>query len=199
MPIFAIDGRKILFIHVPKTGGSAIAGHLSRYGEVSLDGKPDQGPGMKCIPRHLHGAPLEEMFKPADFDYVFTVVRHPLSRVISDYRYYVRRKGRENTPPRFSMWLRYRLFRASLDPYYQDNHFRAQSAFPCLGAEIYRFENGLSRCIEGINGKLGTAIPAELPWVNRSPPIPVHPSRADKALIYRRYRRDFERFGYEME
>ncbi len=198
MPILSFDGKTVLFIHVPKTGGRAIEQHFKEHGDVSFERTLGRELGLRCVPMHFHGALLESLFHPSLFDHVFMVVRNPIDRVVSDYRYLVRRRQLAGNPPNFSRWLRYRLFRASRNPYYMDNHFRPQWEFECFNASVYRFEDGLSACIADMNAKFGSSVPQDLPLVNESPAIEVHMRDADKDLIRRRYREDFTRFGYAL-
>ncbi len=199
MPILSIDGKTVLFIHVPRTGGTAIERYFAAHGKLSYDHDGAGDLGIKCIPRHFHGAVLESLFEPALLDHVFMVVRHPIARVVSDFRYFVRRRQLVDKSPSFSRWLRYRLFRARWKPYYMDNHFRPQSAFECFDATVYHLEDGLDVAIKEMNAKLGTHVPEQLPRVNEGAAIEVDVSRADKDLIYRRYAQDFERFGYQLD
>ena len=37
MPVFSIEGRRILFLHVPKTGGTAISAALRAAGQIRFD------------------------------------------------------------------------------------------------------------------------------------------------------------------
>lgn len=196
MPIFSLEGKTVLFVHIPRTGGVSIERHLAAYGTASFDRKLDHDLGLRCIPGHFHGALLEGLFDASLFDHVFMVVRDPIARTLSDYGYYVRRKELQNNPPNISFWLRYRFFRASRNPYYMDNHFRPQSEFECFDATVYRFEDGLSQCITDMNSKLGTQVSEELPVLNPSPPLDIRLSEADRALIHRRYEADYERFEY---
>ena len=199
MPILSVAGKTILFIHVPKTGGRAVEQHFKEHGNVSFEHTLGRELGLRCVPMHFHGALLESLFHPSLFDHVFMVVRNPIDRAVSDFRYLVRRRQLADNPPNFSRWLRYRLFRASLNPYYMDNHFRPQLEFECFDTAVYRFEDGLSAPIVDMNAKLGTQVPEDLPRVNEAAPVEVHVREADKELIYGRYREDFERFGYQKD
>jgi len=199
MPIFSVAGKTILFIHVPKTGGSAVEQHFKQHGSVSFEHTMGRELGLNCIPMHFHGAVLESLFDASLFDHVFMVVRNPIHRVVSDFRYFVRRRQLVDNPPRFSRWLRYRLFRARRNPYYMDNHFRPQSEFECFDTAVYRLEDGLEASIKEMNAKLGTRVPERLPRVNECAAVEVDVGAADKDLIYRCYRQDFERFGYQID
>ena len=184
MPVLSVAGKTILFIHVPKTGGLAVEQHFKEHGNVSFKHTLNRELGLRCAPVHFHGALLESLFHPSLFDHVFMVVRNPIDRAVSDFRYLVRRRQLADNPPNFSRWLRYRLFRASLNPYYMDNHFRPQLEFECFDTAVYRFEDGLSAPIADMNAKLGTQVPEDLPRVNEAAPVEVHVREADKELIY---------------
>jgi hypothetical protein len=199
MPILSVEGKTVLFIHVPRTGGTAVERHFKEHGSVCFEHTLARELGLNCAPIHFHGAVLESLFDRSLFDHVFMVVRNPIDRAVSDFRYFVRRRQLAGKPPDFSRWLRYRLFRASRNPYYMDNHFRPQTEFECFDAAVYRLEDGLEAAVKEMNAKLGTGVPEQLPRVNEGAGVEVAVSAADKDLIYRRYRQDFERFGYQKD
>ena len=112
MAIFEINGRRVLFIRIPKCGGTSISdfldGHTHRRFDkkISLYGRPIR-------PRHLHAAVLEQIYFGGMFDYVFTVARNPFSRIISEYSYQTRKAGpRWQRLIGFDGWLRLSLTRA---------------------------------------------------------------------------------------
>ena len=203
MPLFEINGRRILFIHVPKNAGTSITSLMSQYSEARLDGKL-RIYGKTFRPRHLHGELLEQMIHPGMIDYAFMVVRHPLARLISEYQYQ-RRPGtsglRWQRLTGFEAWLDYSLWRSSLDPGYWENHFRPQSSFECFecfDCEVFRLEDGLdamSHRLSEVTGQpIGTA-----PTLNSHPRS--HPvlGRSIRAKISRRYGPDLYRYGYEVQ
>jgi hypothetical protein len=199
MPILSVEGKTVLFIHVPKTGGRAVEAHIKDHGSVCFEHTLGRELGLKCIPMHFHGAVLESLFDPSLFDHAFMVVRHPVARAVSDFRYFVRRRKLVDNPPNFTRWLRYRLFRAQRNPYYMDNHFRPQWEFECFDSAVYRLEDGLETAVKDMNAKLGTTIPEQLPRVNEGAAVEVDVRDADRDLIYSRYAQDFERFGYQKD
>ena len=76
MPIVRINGRTVLFIHVPKTGGTTIENWLMGKGEVSFlaSNKP---PTFGCSPQHFTFADFLYLFGRRSWDYAFTIVRDP--------------------------------------------------------------------------------------------------------------------------
>lgn len=196
MPIFRFKGMNILFVHIPKTGGSAIEEYYSRYAKLSLERFNSRELDHACIPRHLHGPALEKIIDPQMIDLAFMVVRNPVDRLLSDYKYYVKRKKRETNPPSFSYWMRYRLWRSTLNSFYMDNHFRPQWEFHCHNAKVFLYENGLERAVAEINDIIGLKEDPVLKRINKSPLINIQPSSRDVDFIQKFYREDFERFHY---
>lgn len=197
MPLLRINGKNILFIHVPKTGGSAIAEYYRKYTTFSLERFQIGHWDKPCIPRHYHGALLERMISPDLIDVAFMVVRDPVERFVSDYKFYVKRKRREERLPNFSAWLSYRLWRAARNQFYMDNHFRPQVEFECFGADVFRYEDGLEHCIRKVNEAVGLDCSAVLPHVNVSPDLSVIPSASDRRKIFRFYAADFKKYEYD--
>lgn len=86
---YAPDSNGIMFIHIPKNGGTAIEEAGLAHGLVWGDPDAEKivmgGQGEDCskrhVPPHLH---------PADFSSLsetFCVIRDPYSRILSEYRY----------------------------------------------------------------------------------------------------------------
>ncbi len=196
MPIVDANGKRILFVHAPKTGGTTIEHYLQSIGQLSLREGGRQPWGLPCSPQHLHAEAINRFFPGLVFDWAFTVVRHPVDRILSEYKYQTRKGKWHYKIWPFSAWLRYVLTRAKLNAYYRDNHFRPQHEFEGFSAEVFRFEDGLNRCVDSINQKLGIVKPNNLIWENRSRSIELVLSNSDIKIIQEFYRTDFKRYGY---
>ncbi len=144
MPLVRLGDKLVFFAHVPKTGGSSIESWLGQAGHVSLRHKAPLE-GMGCTPQHMHAALFEPLFKGAFLDASFAVLRDPVQRLVSEYRYrrgQVERKGKRQMPS-FEAWVE-RAFRLYADnPYFLDNHIRPQAEFVSAGMQLFRFEGGL--------------------------------------------------------
>jgi hypothetical protein len=87
MPIFTKNNERILFVHVPKTGGSYIedAFALSGYTISLLDRV------SKCYfqisPQHYHAKILDRLIDLSSITASFMLFRHPVTRMISEYSY----------------------------------------------------------------------------------------------------------------
>lgn len=197
MPIVETKGQRVLFLHVPKTGGSSIEKHLESIGRVSMIGGSHRSQGLPCSPQHLHAEAIRQHFPALTIDWAFMVVRHPVERLISQYKYQTRKAQWLRKSWSFSVWLRYVLARRKLNPYYRDNHFRPQVEFEGFAAEVFHLEYGLDRCIASVDNRLGIASANELAWEKRSAGGSVAVPAADLDLIREVYRDDFERYGYK--
>jgi len=197
MPIARINNKLILFIHVPKTGGSSIEKHLAKHSPLSLYGQMGP-PTIPCSSRHFHGAVLTDLFAETVFDWSFMIVRHPLKRLLSQYRYQTRKPNIIRNNLSFSIWLRYVLLRRRINPYYRDNHFRPQHEFEAFGAEVFRLEDGLEAPLTRLGELAGLADAEQVPWSNKTALKDIKITPADKALIFNVYREDFLRYGYEL-
>ena len=197
MPISRINNKLICFIHIPKTGGSSLEKHLQAHGPLSFFGAIGP-PQVPCSPRHFHGELLREFFDASVFDWSFMVVRHPVERMLSQYRYQTRKRNILRDRLSFSMWLRYVLARRRRNPYYRDNHFRPQHEFEVFGADVFRLEDGLEAPINQLNRRVGLPELDDAAWANQTTPKEVDVSAADRDLIFRAYRDDFSRYGYEL-
>lgn len=195
MPVAVVNGRSVLFVHIPKTGGSSVERYLSRHGAVLLKGN-GRDTGMRCSAQHLHADALASIDAADGHDWTFTIVRHPVARLVSEYRYQMRKPGWLRSRLSFSGWLSYALSRRALDSWYRDNHFRPQHEFILPGMEIMRFEDGVDTCLRRIGERLGTPAPATSIREKPSPDVPLVLSPRALARITATYARDFAEFGY---
>ncbi|AHM05562.1 hypothetical protein roselon_03304 [Roseibacterium elongatum DSM 19469] len=197
MPIAVIQGKVVVFAHVPKTGGSSVERYLSDHGMMGL--KSDRRiRGFPCSMQHLHSDALAAMVEVDKADLNVMLVRHPVARIASEYRYQMRKRGWLRDRLSFSGWLRYTLTRRALNPYYRDNHFRPQHEFELPGAEVFRFEDGVDTCIATLAERLGTPAPATSIREKPSPRRDFAFTARDLARIETVYAQDFARYGYEM-
>jgi hypothetical protein len=201
LPLYRIGTRTVLFIHIPKTAGMAVNAHLGVLWPAAFD-TPIPLDGQVFAPRHQPARVLQRIYFPEMIDYAFMVVRHPVARLISEYRYQRRHPGMHLSRLRafgFDIWLRHALWRAERNPDWRGGHFRPQVDFACFDCEVFRLENGLEQVMQGLGRATGVEIPFATAPKNVSAPRPVSLSQASLDLIARRYAADFERFGYAVE
>jgi len=198
MPLWVTRGKIIFFAHVPKTAGSSIEEYLlRRLGPCSFIGgtaKRRDQTSLMSPPVHLSKNDLK-MFVPTPMDFNFGVVRDPLARMMSEFRYqlgvsWASRLG-------FSTWLRIVIRAAKLDPRIYANHIRPQVDLIMDGAEIFRLEDGFGPLIARLDEVVGGAEPdMAVQHINKRTSGSVRHYREDVALIRRFYADDYAGLGY---
>lgn len=197
VPIFDISGKRILFIQVPKTGGTSVSAALAEFGTTRFDERfiSDK---LKISQRHAHRDQIENEILDMNFDFIFMLTRHPVDRMISEYRYQCRKPGLHRSRVMgFGLWLRYSLVRVRKQRGYRDNHFRPQAEFPVHGCQIFKFEDGLEVAIESLNRHLGLSVQLPSARMNVSPSIDLKVRTSDISKITSFYKSDFKDYDYD--
>lgn len=199
LPIYSISGSNVLFVHIPKTGGMAVSHVLETAGEARFDGFIKQGL-RNFRPRHADAKVIEKFFFPDMFDAAVVVVRHPVDKLLSEFRYQQRKPGiRTSKVLGFDRWLKFSLARYRLDPDYRDNHFRPQVEFLPFDCKPFRYEDGLDRPLAYLESVTGAQLVSRLEPRNVSPRVEARPSEKSIALIREVYADDFRAFGYDTD
>lgn len=207
MPVFQKDGRSILFIHVPKTGGSTVEElfRSSGYRVLYLDGK--MGPGTanyfrKCAPQHMNGKMLEEIFQLDRFDFTFLMARNPLARFKSRY-VWSNRKSAKIDPVVGQNWVEKQFREYSTNKFVGGNHVRPQVDFLTPGCDVYHFENGMQNMFDDLDSRFDLGLQKSIPRVREGNKVSSM-SSSDVVVtesIERRvkefYAEDYMRFGYD--
>jgi hypothetical protein len=155
MPVFQKENISILFVHIPKTAGTAIEQFFRRQNwKISFfDGgerKPSINTVSWCSPQHLHAETLKNIFNVKRFSYCFTIVRDPIDRIKSEVRW--RKKFfNENIEP--ERWIYESLQTYPLNPFVHDNHIRPQSDFIFEGLTVFYMEDGLAPVIADLTSR----------------------------------------------
>lgn len=211
MPLILIDGRPVLFVHVPKCAGTSVEEYLrSHFGQLAfLDrefGKvPVQERWSRSSPQHAEAAALQRLFPPCFLHASFAVVRHPVSRLISVFRFQRDIEMRIDARTSFADWLE--ELSQSSRPWAYDNHTRPMVEMVPDDTAVFRLEDGFDPIVDFLESLCsdGRRLPRDVPVRNalerrlaheRRTAVPVVPDEREKALIKRLYAADFERFGY---
>jgi hypothetical protein len=207
MPVFRKDGKNVLFIHIPKTGGSTIERVFANSGYHTLYRDPKTGHGSvnrlrKCSPQHLHAQMLEQIFNLTEFDAIFMITRDPIARFRSEYGMRNPQGLREHTEADVERWADGVFRQYAGNSYVLDNHLRPQKDFYIDGCRVYRLEDGLGHIVRDVNARFDLALEGDIPKIMdrhtasgfSSSDIKVSPDleRRIKAFYYE----DFNRFGY---
>lgn len=202
MPLLFKNGKLIFFAHVPKTGGSSVEDYLiRRFGSLAMvdrhKHKGIPGTGLISPITHLSTLDLEEIL-PENLDLCFAVVRDPLKRIISEYRW--QQNSSRMSRLSFSTWLRLSIGAAKKDPRIYENHIRPQSEMVPENAEFFRLEDGFDALINRLDEVTDTlAEGVEMGHLlKRSSARQVEVSREDAEIVADYYSVDYNRFGYEL-
>ncbi len=197
MPLYRANGRLVLFVHVPKAGGTSIEQLLRNAGALEALRSRRRVGGMLTTPQHMHAALYDKLIDKNIYDYGFAVVRHPMDRLLSEY--YWRDHLRIQAPPiALETWVSWTLERYGRNPYVFDNHIRPQSEFISAKIELFKLEAGLDMPIEAALRALGLGVPAgERPRAKASRRRPVVLSAQSLERVHALYQRDYEVLGYD--
>jgi hypothetical protein len=149
MPVYRLAGAAVLFIHVPKCGGTSLEQMLVAHPACTAQGMYEIGPDNlllsvgRCSPQHLHAKPLKRLLRLNQFDLIFTVIRDPLSRLLSEF---AMQRGRapSSTPADFAAWYAREQEQRRRNPFHADNHLRPAHDFVLPQALVYNFSAGLA-------------------------------------------------------
>jgi hypothetical protein len=195
MPLARINGTILHFIHVPKTGGSSVKDYLMSKGAVALFHRT---PIDWCAttPQHMEAGVHSALVPDGFADQTFMMLRDPVARLVSEYRYRAKRYAEEAgwacPGPGPEHWLHFEqegAFRGTFDafvsfafgktrknPRFADNHIRPQSDFWRPGTRVFRYEDGIEPILRWIDTVTETAPVAGRHHSNQSPilecPIP---------------------------
>ena len=146
--LFTINGKKILFIHIPKTGGTSIEKFfLETMGENMFCDNKYRGSYLwghkdNKFFQHLTMGEIFSEYKLLDIskiDFIFTISREPISRFKSYYKWYI---GNDK-----------KHILDHLKTKSNDSHVRPQTDYIKHFREkvkIYKYESGLQNIINDV-------------------------------------------------
>ena len=199
MPIFRVNGATVHFAHVPKAGGTSVERWLREHGDETFHANR-VGHGLPCVPQHFHAELLRYLFGDGWFDFSFAIVRHPETRLLSEYNYRMThgRQLHSRLPaPSLARWVRKTVRVYRRDPYVYGNHIRPQHEFLLPETEVFRLEDGLDSAIRAVADRLSVPAPSAVPFENRSEPVTEGVDDRTARAVEALYAMDYARFGYE--
>jgi hypothetical protein len=193
MPFVEYNSKRLLFIHVPKTGGSSIESWLGGVAKLRFK-LASPAMSMRCTPQHLTCGDMLALFGEDYFHRIFSIVRNPYTRLESEYRW---RTGGESKVT-FEQWALRALTRFEKNAWISDNHFRPQVEFQSRNVTVFRFEDGLEPVCDWLRRELAISEAPPLPHEKRTENIQVDLTWTPelRARVETIYRDDFDTFGY---
>lgn len=213
MPIFKAGAKLVYYAHVPKCGGSAVEQYIhGRCGAIAFHDNafmkvaPEQR-WSRTSPQHIDTGSLGRLFPAGFFDAAFTIVRHPVARLISAYHFQLEVERTIPASLGFSGWLSGLAEILEEEPFVYDNHLRPMNDIVPDGAEVFHLEHGLDGLVPWFDALLGNeAAPRAVAHVNARGEYrgtgggaKVRPDARDLELIEEIYAADFARFGYSVD
>lgn len=197
MPLYRNKDKVVLFIHIPKTGGSTVEEILKASGARQALKYHKRLGYSNSTPQHMSWEILKYWIPEDFYDLAFTVVREPLARMVSEYRWRTR-ISKKQLPP-FDIWARANITDYHENPYRLDNHIRPQCEFIGPPVKIFRLEDGLEQPIRTSLELLGLKVDElSIHHKRKSELTTLEASRDTVNHIRDFYRADYEAFGYEI-
>ncbi|MBT8154369.1 sulfotransferase family protein [Epibacterium ulvae] len=215
MPIIKYKDVILHFAHIPKCGGTSVERYIQGLKSVSIafideryvSHAPQQHWNISS-PQHVDGESIARLFPLDFFTAFFAVVRHPMSRLKSAYKFQ-RTREKQIGSISFDEFVKTDLRENYLTKGWLDNHFYPQSGFFFPGANYQVFkleEDGASFAKEFIDHALfGNMASRDIAHTNRSngnaglPSQDLELSAESVDLIHELYALDFKNFNYEPE
>ncbi len=211
MPILRTSDRVILFMHVPKAGGTSVERYLATKGELTWT-NPSRHADLPCTPQHFHRDLFAHVTGGQAFDASFAVLRDPVARMQSEFVYRsdplkllqraarpfrggkarrIKMGGEGKQSLTFDEWVPRALKAAEDAPYLYDNHLRPQSAFVDPDVDqLFRLEDGLEQVFRWIDAVTGTGPSEGQFWEKRAETAPPKPARKTRKMIEAQYAAD---------
>ena len=211
MPIARVNGKILHFVHAPKTGGSSVTSYLRSVGHVALHSRQPVN-WARVTPQHMDIESAEALLPDGFVDARFTILRDPLARMVSEFRYRYTRlldAGHSAKPYQSGDPVTVELdwgqtfcgtFETWVDKVFQlyqhdnstcDNHIRPQADFVSPDAKVFLFEDGLDKVFDWIDRFAGiNRAHVELDR-NASKRLPFEVSEAVQQRIRQFYERDY--------
>lgn len=155
MPLYIKNEIQVLFIHIPKCGGTCVENNLTSSGwrqEFFIgDIKKSKLSSIRVPPQHFHSTIIQEIFDENKIDYILALVRNPFDRIKSEYFW---RRERRETFDSPNVWLDkvFNAYTKSSDCF--DNHIRPQHHFLTAAhhLRVFKLENDGVRSLLSVLG-----------------------------------------------
>ena len=212
MPLLRLSEKLIYFSHIPKTGGTSIEAYMKTKGSIGFCSPDKLSGAFKTTPQHFQSEIASTLLPPQMLDAQFAVIRDPMTRLQSEYRWRGSKRGvviQRNPPPHvqllrklhkglgrraldFDTWVRLTLDGFAKDPWIYDNHIRPQSEFVTKDHVLFAFEHGLDRPMRWIDSMTNTPPSPGDFWMKRTESETCDVRSETRRLVETMYHDDLE-------
>lgn len=190
--------KKALFIHIPKTAGTSIEKFFNMQNKNCFFQRKHihKINGIRFCSQHLRYVDMKERLDNIDDYFSFSFVRNPYDRMVSEFFY----RGGNKKHKNINKWVKKFINRNDED------HCLAQYEFICdendniLVDFLGSFENlneDFSKLADKLNLKKKKLPHERKTNVRKNKNYDEYLNEESKELIYERYKKDFELFGYK--
>ena len=215
MPIIKYKNKVVHFAHVPKCAGTSIERYVRlingaelAFVDMHFVSHPPKHGWNTSSPQHIDGGSFGRLFPRSFFDGFFVVVREPLARVISAYKFNRYKEAKIQDGQSLDQFIKESLKENVEKVGWLDNHFLPQNRFlyPKAGYRVFKLERGgLDPVKKYIDRELiGSEITIKMPEYNvakQRTPVDsdqLKISQASVEILNDIYEVDFERFKYPL-
>ena len=201
MPIYRNGAKILLFVHIPKTGGSTIENTLKSEGiPQALHSRIRLGRAA-VTPQHMHRQVIQGWIPEAFYDAAFCVVRNPYARISSEYKW--QKQARNAKVSNFNTWVNNQFAKYQENEFVGDNHIRPQVDYVWDSLKVFHLEAGLGKPLEFamVNLDLDPQRISVDTIRNdgKTKHVKLDVTAQTLQNIQTFYRQDFEKFGYDPE
>lgn len=198
MPLYRHADKMVLFVHIPKTGGSTVEEVLNAAGAAQALKYHKRLGFSRATPQHMTWDVLRHWVPRSFYDYSFAVVREPVARLVSEYRW--RGALQEGPLPAFDVWVNQTFDSYPEYPQMLDNHIRPQAEFVAPHVQVFRLEDGLQAPVTAGLHALGLGDrELRIHHARRSAQDTLQVTLPTLQRVRTFYAKDFKAFGYALD
>ncbi len=199
MPLFEKNNVKLLFVHIPKTGGTCLRKWLEQQDVKVSFYNPSPPSTLRVTPQHMPISDLKILLGKDGWQWSFAVVRNPYDRIESEYFYrLMNMKKKQLQIAVFSDWLIQSINASKTNPFHLDNHFQRQTDFIDADVEVFKLEEGLEKVACKMAAHFDIEPPNILDKENSSPRETVTWSTEARDMFNTYYANDFIQLDYKI-
>ena len=208
MPIIKKNNLICHFAHVSKCGGTSVEVYLNKIGASIAFLDPNfienskQQKWNNSSPQHIDGYSLSKLFPANFFDFSFTVIRNPIDRFKSAFKFQKYHEKKIPMETNINNFISKELKNVSKKIGFFDNHFLPQIKFlyPSVKYQVFALENGLFHVKDYIDKKFSQKNNFEITNENKSKfseelEISIDINEVSTKILNEIYKDDFELFN----